>query len=297
LEIADMKFGISGDGGPGVGFARIGDFALEIENFGYDGIFLSDHIENRGSFEPWTTLAYIAAKTTTLRLGTTVTPIPRYVPSHLAKIIANVDVLSNGRTIPGFGAGHRSNMFINFAPDGTYPEPQVKVAKYIEGLQVILKLWTEMEPNFRGKYYKLYDCDFSPKPVQKPYPPIWQGGGGPFILKMTAKYFNGWIGPTFGGVEVPTAEAYEAKVRKIREHAKEYNRDMSKFTFVVFGDMRDSAEMIEQYKTAGCQYYIVGLGGPVTSVGPGLKYKPLYTPQEYMDTVRNFAKEIIPSFI
>jgi len=188
-----MKFGVSGGR---MGFSRVGDFAVEAERLGYDGIFLADHIENRGSFEPWTTLAYLAAKTTNLRLGTTVTPIPRYVPSQLAKIIANVDVLSNGRTIPGFGAGHRCNMFVNFAPDGVYPEPRVRVARYIEGLQVILKLWTKMEPSFMGKYYTLHDCDFLPKPVQKPHPPIWQGGGGPYILKMTAKYFNGLDQPS-----------------------------------------------------------------------------------------------------
>lgn len=105
------------------GLRELDQWVYEVESCGYDGIFSPDHYDlpvpefpSNRLIETWTTLAYMAAKTEKVRLGTAVSPISRYVPSQLAKIIANVDILSNGRVIAGFGAGWSRGEFINYSP-------------------------------------------------------------------------------------------------------------------------------------------------------------------------------------
>ena len=280
---ADMKFGVSGQVPPI-------DVAVEAEKLGYDGLFLADH-PGMTMLETWIALAWVAGQTTKLRLGTTVTPVPAYVPMRLAKQISTVDMLSNGRTIAGFGAGHGWIDFRNFHPQGVYPRAKERVAQYVEGLKLILRLWTapaEEEVHFEGKYYSLEDATLWPKPVQKPHPPIWQGGGGDYMLRIAAKYLNGWLGPTWGPLGI-SPEVYGAKVKKILAYGKRYNRDMSKFTFVVYGSVADSAEQIEKYRAAGSNYHIVtgrlAAGRPVRD-----------PPEEYIRLLQKFAKEIMPSF-
>jgi alkanesulfonate monooxygenase SsuD/methylene tetrahydromethanopterin reductase-like flavin-dependent oxidoreductase (luciferase family) len=277
-----MKFGAGSPRDQSV--AKLVDRTVEVEKLGYDSILVSDHV-NADGLDAWTLLSYLAAKTTNLRLGTLVTPVPRYVPAQLARWIASVDVLSNGRTIAGFGAGYNWVEFKNYAPDGIYPEPRERVNKCIEAMRLIMKLWSAATAvptpwvNFKGKYYSVVDGQLWPKPVQKPHPPVWYGGTGDYTLATTAKYCDGWICPTYGWVGLGAIEAYEAKVKKIQEYAKEYNRDMSKFTFVVTSTLADTAEKVEKFKAAGCQYYIVG-----------------QTPPNDVGDLRKFANEVIPSF-
>ena len=150
------------------------DVAVEAEKLGYDGLFIADH-PGLTMLETWTTPSWVAAKTTKIRLGTTVTPIPAYVPMRLAKQISTVDMLSNGRTIPGFGAGHGWIDFRNFHPQSVYPKAIERVAQYIEGLKIILRLWTapeEEEVYFEGKYYSLEDATLWPKPRKTEHLPL-----------------------------------------------------------------------------------------------------------------------------
>ena len=266
------------------------DAGVEAEKLGYDGLFLADH-PGMTMLETWIALAWVAGQTTKLRLGTTVTPVPAYVPMRLAKQISTVDMLSNGRAIAGFGAGHGWIDFRNFHPQGVYPRAKERVAQYVEGVKVILRLWTapaEEEVHFEGTYYSLEDATLWPKPVQKPHPPIWQGGGGDYMLRIAAKYMNGWLGPTWGPLGI-SPEVYSAKVEKILAYGKRYNRDMSKFDFVVYGSVTDSAEQIEKYRAAGANYHIAG--------APLVAGRPLrISPEEYIKVMQKFAKEIVPSF-
>jgi alkanesulfonate monooxygenase SsuD/methylene tetrahydromethanopterin reductase-like flavin-dependent oxidoreductase (luciferase family) len=267
------------------------DVAVEAEKLGYDGLFVADHPGMAGTLDTWTTLSWVAGQTTRIRLGTTVTPLPAYVPMRLAKQISTIDRLSNGRTIPGFGAGHGWIDFRNFHPQGVYPKALERVAQYVEGLKIILRLWTapaEEEVHFEGKYYTLEDATLWPKPVQKPHPPIWQGGGGDYMLKLAAKYFNGWLGPTWGPLGI-SPEVYSEKVKKVLAYGKKYNRDMSKFTFVTMGSVTDSAEQIEKYRAAGVNYHVAG--APLVAGRPSIS-----SPEEYIKALQKFAKEIVPSF-
>jgi len=291
-----MKFGIVCMDGFN---EKVGDIAVEAEELGYDSIWFADHIGTLGMRDPWTTLSYIAAKTTRLKLGSAVCPITRYNPGHLATMISNLDLLSNGRVVAGLGMGYQFYEFRNFTNEGVYDPPNVRFEKYEEALRLLLKLWTTPHPypvNFNGKYYSTMDAAVWPKCVQQPHPLIWQGGGRRKSLELTAKYFDGWFGPIFGTNAAYTAEIYEDKVKKIQKFAKEYNRDMSKFTFASWGTIYDAGipleeiygtpamgagmifkmdkvELIEQYKAAGCQCWLIA--------------SPF---------MQQFAKEIFPSF-
>ncbi len=276
-----MKFGIKGIA-RGEDANKTGELAAEAERLGYEYMLHTNHIGK--SLYPLATMPYIAAKTTTFMLGS-IYPIPRYIPSHLATFIANLDYLSNGRSLAGFGAGHGFDEFINYSPSpGVYPDAGLRVSQYEEGLRLIKKLWTSRgrEVNFKGKYYKTFDAIIYPEPVQKPHPPIWQIGGGRRMLKIAAKYCNGWVGPVWGPLAL-TPEEFEAKVKTIKKYAKEYNRDISKFAFVCQGTQRggDDAEMVESYRAVGAQYYHVG--GPSSF-------------NENIAWLKKFAQEVIPSF-
>jgi alkanesulfonate monooxygenase SsuD/methylene tetrahydromethanopterin reductase-like flavin-dependent oxidoreductase (luciferase family) len=271
--------------------------AMEAERLGYDGFFIPDHLNlpwSQETAEPWTTLAYIAAKTERIRLGSIVTPLPRYVPAQLAKLVAHLDILSGGRAIVGIGAGWHPPEFLTYSPEGAWDLPNVRVAKTLEGVQLMVKLWTEEKASFRGKYYRVEDGVLEPKPVSKPHPPVWSGGSGEYMLKMTAKYFDGWVPTNWrwtnsGDVK---AENYRRQVAKIRDYARKYRRDPSGFTFAVEGGIGDSAELVEAYRDAGCEYYIAFIGLNIPSNNYPFRYKP----EQYIALTRKFADEVVSSF-
>jgi len=270
---------------------QLHDWVLEVEKLGYDAIFLPDHcmlpMVTNELVDTWITHSYIAAITEHVRLGSNVSPLPRYYPSYLAKMLASVDYLSNGRIIVGLGAGGVPDEFINYSP--SFDPPAIRVSKFIEGVEIMLKLWSEDKVTYNGKYYKLRDAVLLPKPVQKPHPPLWSGCLGNRMLKVTAKYFDGWLFPRL----VPGAflhfQEYEKRVNIIKEYAKGCGRDLSRFTFAVLGSINDSPEVIEEFKNAGCTYYLVEL-----FKGPGLSNP--YPANEYISVTKKFAKEIMPSF-
>jgi len=302
-----LKFGVSPS--PFIWWRGLEEFVnwiSEVESCGYDGVYIPDHYDlpfpgapSNELVETWTTLAYIAARTKNLRVGSMVSPLPRYLPSQLAKIIAHVDVLSRGRVTMGVGAGWYREEFVNYSPQGVYEEPRVRVERVEEGLQVMIKLWTEERATFRGKYYKLEGAVLLPKPVQKPHPPIWSGGFGPRMLRISAKYCNGLlvrarprpITPEQLGYGLPPEE-YGEKVRKVRKYLRDYGRSEEGFTFAILDWMpedkeriKDVVKVLEKYVDHGCQYYIVEI--------------PLKQPLRngrYIELVRAFAREVMPSF-
>lgn len=297
-NVHTVKFGISPS--PFRWWTRIDQFIewiQTVEDSGYDGIFIPDHYSlpvppflSNELLDAWTTLSYITCKTNRVKLGTVVSPLPRWVPSQLAKIIATVDVLSNGRTIAGFGAGYYENEFVNYAPNGVFDPSGVRFEKFIEAVQVTLKLWSETPVHFNGKYYRLVNAVLEPKPAQKPHPPIWSGGQRTRMIEVTAKYFDGWVPHRFKvdaraqvtpGLETPAK--YAAQVAKIKRLLKELNRDENKFTFASLGEIGFDSKLIEDFRNAGCEYYIVEIAPPAS-------------PRQYMELTKKFAKEIIASF-
>ena len=144
--------------------------------------------------EAWTTLGAMATITSRVKLGTEVTPMTLRHPGVLAKMAANVDVLSRGRLILGAGAGWNRPEFVSQGI--AFERKEDRFEKTREALEVVKLLWTSENVHYDGEYYRLLGANLAPKPFAKPHPPIWLGGFSEKILALVAKYGNGWINAT-----------------------------------------------------------------------------------------------------
>src|SRR6201993_3718653 len=197
-----MQFGIFGAaqaGGSlpsapmGQGFHDFIDFNVEAEALGYHSTFLVEH-----HFTGWnqvsatlTLLTWLAARTTTLRLGTAVIVLPWHNPVVLAEQAATLDLLSGGRLDFGIGKCYRYNEFAGFC----VPMEEAD-ARFDEALAVILKAWTPDAPfSHRGKYWQFDSIVVEPPPAQRPHPQIWMGAGSErSIRRVAAQGFNLLLG-------------------------------------------------------------------------------------------------------
>ena len=173
------------------------------EETGWDAACVTDHFmpntpDRVGDMlEAWTTLTALAALTNRMRVGTIVSGNTYRHPALLAKMAANVDIISGGRLICGIGAGWQENEHTAYGmPFYTVGE---RLRRLDEACQVLNMLWTQERSTFKGKYYQLDDAPLMPKPVQKPRPELMIGGGGEKVtLKIVARWadhWNVWGGP------------------------------------------------------------------------------------------------------
>src|SRR5580692_10247836 len=169
--------------------------------------------------EQLTEIAWIAAKTTRLRLVTSVMVVPHRPAVLTAKILSTIDVLSGGRLTLGIGAGWMREEFEAIgAPDfdarGTVTDEYIKA---------FLELWTNDKPRFAGEHVHFDNILFAPKPVQKPHPPIWVGGESGPALRRTAQLGDAWypIGtnPAFPLDSLARLKASVARLRKMTAEA------------------------------------------------------------------------------
>lgn len=167
------------EGQEGVSWDEWIALAEACERAGIEALFRSDHYlsgveRTRVAHDAWTTLAGIAARTTTLRLGTLVSPVTFRHPSLLANAAATVDHISGGRVELGIGAGWMAEE--HEAYGFAFPPLRERVARLAEQLEIVHRLWTEERVDFDGVHYTLRNCPGLPKPVQRPHPPILVGG-------------------------------------------------------------------------------------------------------------------------
>jgi probable F420-dependent oxidoreductase len=170
--------------------------AVRAEELGLDSVWTHDHVFNVGHvfdriggrpyYEPLTLLSYVAARTTRVRLGTSVLVLPYHNPIRLAKTAATLDVLSGGRLILGVGVGAIENemqaMGVAFKERGKFSD---------EALAVMRALWSQEDPRFDGEYSRFADMKFSPKPMQQPLPIVIGGVSRPAI-RRAARLGDGW---------------------------------------------------------------------------------------------------------
>ena len=159
---------------------ELAELGVEAERAGFDGFFLWDHIvfSNTGEgppiVDPWLVLAVVAARTTRIRLGTMITPVPRRRPWQLAKETTTLDRLSNGRLILGVGIGSPA-----YGDFGIFHEPadeRVRAELLDEGLDILAGLWSGERFSYQGRHFTLDPVRFTPAPVQRPRIPVWVGG-------------------------------------------------------------------------------------------------------------------------
>jgi len=245
------------------GLKILEEAALEAERLEFDAFFVTDHYMlpwSDETLEPWLYLSYLAAKTSKIRLGTCVTPIPFRPPGMLAKMVSTLDVLSGGRAILGAGMGWYA---LEFEAYSCWDPNNVRFEKTKEALDLIIRLWTEDKVSFEGKYYRAKEAVLLPKPLQKPHPPIWLGGTGKKMLELAAEMGDGLIciGPRWAPVHV-SSEDYSKIVEKVRRlrGSKGKTGDF-KFACIIapHEDSREFVREIESYKRSGMNYLILGI--------------------------------------
>jgi F420-dependent oxidoreductase-like protein len=189
------------EGQEGVSWDQWVALAAGCEEHGIPTLFRSDHYMNldlqhpeRGSLDAWATLTALAAVTTTVRLGTMVSPATFRHPSELAKVVATADHVSGGRVELGLGAGWHARE--HEAYGFPFPATRTRVDVLEEQLQIVLGTWTQAPFSFSGAHYALKDLDAQPKPVQSPRPPLIMGGSaGPRSAALAARYADEYNTP------------------------------------------------------------------------------------------------------
>ncbi len=193
-----MNFGITIPNNWGIEDPQdVFNVAVLAEEMGYDSIWVNHHVFNAGYvkerlgqlpyYDALTTLTYAAALTKRVRLGTTVLVLPYLNPMVLAKTLATLDVFSGGRLIAGVGVGA-----LRHESDSLGSDYHTRGAYANESIAIMKELWTNDEPNFEGRFFSFSGVLFSPKPLQKPHPPIWVGGTSNGALRRVARYGDGW---------------------------------------------------------------------------------------------------------
>jgi F420-dependent oxidoreductase-like protein len=177
-----MQLALMIEGQEGVTWEHWCALADACEEHGIDALFRSDHYVSMSdeyrnvAHDAWTTIAALAARTTTLRFGTLVSPATFRAPALLANAAATADHVSGGRIELGLGAGWMEREHRAFA--FPFPETPVRIEMFAEQLEIVHRLWTEERVDFQGRHYVLEQAPGLPKPVQRPRPPIIVGGSG-----------------------------------------------------------------------------------------------------------------------
>ena len=219
----------------------VGQLAREVEARGFDSLFVCEHthipISRRTPFpgggdlperyshthDPFVALAFAAAATRTLLLGTGIALVPQRDPIITAKSVASLDQLSGGRFIFGIGGGWNVEEMENH---GTRYESRFKILR--ERVLAMQALWTHDTAEFHGEFVTFDPVWLYPKPKKKPYPPILLGGESDHTLRRVVEFGNGWLPRAHRGFDPDRA------VARLRQAAAAGGRDPTAFSITVF---------------------------------------------------------------
>jgi alkanesulfonate monooxygenase SsuD/methylene tetrahydromethanopterin reductase-like flavin-dependent oxidoreductase (luciferase family) len=196
-----MRFGLTTDfrnpPGSGKSSARVYSEIIEAmvfaESLGFEGAYIFEHHFTDDDYvsSPLIAATAIAARTTRMRVGPDIAILPLYNPVKAAEDGAVLDVISNGRLDFGVGLGYRA---VEYAGHGV--DMPSKGSRANEALQIIRGLWQGETVSFHGQHFRIDSARLSPRPVQRPNPPIWVGGFSKAAARRAARYGDGYIGPT-----------------------------------------------------------------------------------------------------
>src|SRR6516164_477609 len=331
-----MQFGLFGsaqakrgdsDVDSGQGFKDFVEYNVEAESLGFASTFVVEHhFTGFGQVSAsLNLLTWVAARTSTLRLGTAVIVLPWHNPVLLAEQAATIDLMSNGRLEFGVGRGYRHNEFVSFCIPIAEAEE-----RFEEGLALILKSWTSEERfSHHGKFWHFEDIIVEPPTAQKPHPPIWMAAGNPHSIRKVAERGYGLmldqfaspetilerfaifktevekLGRTFDPMTVAVARAFYvardaadkasaverrlAATRRMTSLAQSPAGD-NKSSMISFADTREASEQSALFGTpdeiAGKLERLRRAGiACVLLNGPGSR-----------DQLRRFAREVMPAF-
>ena len=244
---------------------NIAELARALEDRGFDSLFVPEHTHIPASrkspfpgggelpkryshtHDPFVALAFAAAATKKLKLGTGILLVPQHEPIVTAKAIASLDQLSGGRFIFGIGGGWNVEEMENHG--ATY---QTRFKQMREHVLAMKELWTKEEASFDGEFVKFDRVWSWPKPAQQPHPPIILGGETDHTLRRVIEYCDGWFPRPRGGFDVVKGVAH------LRQMAAKAGRDPSTITTIVFGSAND-AKVLESYDKAGIQSALLAI--------------------------------------
>lgn len=247
-------------------------YLRRVEEFGlFESAWTQeDVIGAAGILAPLQTLAYAAACTEQLRLGCAVFVLPLHNPLHLAKAISSLDCLSHGRIEVGVATGGRGRPFDAFGVDADRP-----VARFNEALALMKACWTDDEINFQGRLWKLQRASMEPKPVQKPYPPLWFGGSAPAGMRRAVRHGDGFM-----GAGSRTTAQFAEQVTVVKEELSAQGREAHTFRLGkrVYVHVEDDATrgrqrledaLTRHYERGGWSEHI--LAGPAEECAAGIR--------------------------
>jgi probable F420-dependent oxidoreductase len=166
------------------------EFVPKAETLGYESLWVQEQIITDALIlEPVTLLTYAAALSSRVRLGTSVLLLVLRNPVQLAKCLASLDQLSQGRLTVGVGIGGPH------VPERVFAVPSERRARrFLETIQVMKALWTQPRASFSGDFWRFENVPMEPRPVQKPHPPLWFGARDEVGLKRAVRHGDGWMG-------------------------------------------------------------------------------------------------------
>src|SRR5437868_1794648 len=235
--------------------------AQTADEVGFASAWLVDHFHTipqpsqEVTFECWTSTAALARDTRNIRIGQMVTCNGYRNPALLAKMASTVDVLSRGRLNFGIGAGWYEHEYKAYGYE--YPDAPTRLRYLREGVQVILKMWTEEEAYFEGNYYHVRGAINQPKGVQKPHIPMLIGGSGEKVtLKLVAQYGDacniGYLEP----------EATARKFEIMRKHCEDVGRNYDDINRTIMLNCSIAESDEQAYQRAQAANFARNVGGP-----------------------------------
>jgi len=268
----------------------------KADALGFDAIAAGDHlfmpnywkrVATEVWFDPFAFLGY-AAGISRLKVITDIVVVPYRSPFHTAKAVATLDFMTGGRVIFGAGVGYLEGEFATLKVP--FHERGAITDEYLEIMKV---LWTQEEPRYEGKRYRVADLTFWPRPVQQPHPPIWIGGETLPSIRRAVKYGNGWVpfNLDLAGLQraLPVFESLweQAKSRPQRfdivlrvDRANVTRRAMQSAGRQPFwGSPEQVIEDVQAYTRAGATYFIAGFQG--------------FELDEHVENMERFAKEVM----
>jgi probable F420-dependent oxidoreductase len=233
---------------------------VQGESLGFTSVMVSDHIvfpvridskypyTVSGAFpgggdalEQLTLMAFVAAKTRALRIVSSVMILPHRNPVVTAKMLATIDVLSNGRVTVGAGVGWMREEFRALDT----PDFDRRGAVSDEYLRIFKTLWTQSPASFAGEFYRFDQIRCLPQPVQKPHPPIWIGGHSKVALRRAARYGDGWH-PVGANPAVPLRiPELAASLDELRRLTDAEKRDFSRLTISYKAPVYDASQPLD----------------------------------------------------
>jgi len=309
-----LRFGIQG-GPTDTPYAELRDYWREAERLGYDWASIGDHLMPNPIFgakdtdpwhEAWTTIAALAEATSTIHIGTLVSAVGFRHPAILAKMAATLDAISVGRLEVGLGAGYLESEYRMYGLP--FPSAGVRLAELNEAIQICKLLWTQEHTDFNGKYFTLTNAVCSPKPVQRPHPPIWLGGDGEQkTLRMVAEHADGW-----SAFPLPIPQL-QHKLDVLRAHCDAVGRDYDTIQKQIglnliirndeaaletelarfAADRQAPPERARQMAMAGTPEQVADQITPYLALGFDLFVLMGRTPADY-DTLRLFIRDVAP---